>query len=278
MLAVPQARLVPPQPPGYRMVLDGVELLVFEVESAPRAVMVQGDGFPYRIADTTSQFSQQHINAIKDEGLVLSAEARRSTVDLAALDAALLARASQAGGGLDATSADYLVRRRLADRMGALVVLREAAVLLFAERPETIAHPNAGVRVMRVAGTERLTGPRHNVQEFSRIEGNLPSVLAQVRTLLDTLIQRSARLHDLFFQDMPEYPTFAWQEAIVNAVAHRDYAIQGQSVEVWLYNDRLEVWSPGAPPPEVSLDDLRAGRPHTPAATRALRACLRSSG
>src|SRR5690606_26813146 len=201
--------------------------LVFEVESAPRAVMVQGDGFPYRIADTTSQFSEQHINAIKDEGLVLSAEARRSTVDLAALDATLLARASEASGGVDASPANFLVRRRLADRVGSTVVLREAAVLLFAERPETIAHPNAGVRVMRVAGTERLTGARHNVQEFPRVEGNLPGVLAQVRTLLDTLIQRSARLRDLFFQEMPEYPTFAWQEAIVNAVAHRDYTIQG---------------------------------------------------
>ncbi|HSK00981.1 MAG TPA: ATP-binding protein [Kofleriaceae bacterium] len=261
MLAVPRARLVPPQPPGYRMVLDGFELLVFEVEPAPRAVMVQGDGFPYRIADTTSQFSEQHINAIKDEGLVLSAEARRSSVDLAALDATLLARAIEAGGGVDATPADYLVRRRLADRIGATVVLREAAVLLFAERPETIAHPNAGVRVMRVAGTERLTGARYNVREFPRIEGNLPSVLAQVRTLLDTLIDRSARLRDLFFEETPEYPTFAWQEAIVNAVAHRDYSIQGQSVEVWLYDDRFEVWSPGAPPPEISLDDLRVGRP-----------------
>jgi ATP-dependent DNA helicase RecG len=153
------------------------------------------------------------------------------------------------------------VRRRLADRLGATVVLREAAVLLFTERPETIAHPNAGVRVMRVAGTERLTGARYNVREFPRTEGNLPSVLAQVRTLLDTLIGRSARLRDLFFEEVPEYPTFAWQEAIVNAVAHRDYSIQGQAVEVWLYDDRLEVWSPGPPPPEVSLDDLRMGRP-----------------
>lgn len=53
MLAVLQARLVPPQMVGYCVVLDGFELLVFEVESAPRAVMVQGDGFPYRISDTT---------------------------------------------------------------------------------------------------------------------------------------------------------------------------------------------------------------------------------
>ena len=261
MLSVPQTRLVPPQAAGYRAVLDGVELLVFEVEAAPRAVRVDGDGFPYRISDTTSQFSEEKINAIKDQGLVLTAEARRTAVDLAELDPQLLARAMAAGGGGDISAADYLVRRRLADRMGAAVVLREAAVLLFALRPETIFHPNAGIRVFRVAGTERLTGARHNVQEFPRIEGNLPTVLAQVRALLETLIQRSARLRDLFFQDMPEYPTFAWQEAIVNAIAHRDYAIHGQSVEVWLYDDRLEVLSPGGPPPEISLDELRLGRP-----------------
>lgn len=261
MLAVPQTRLVPPQSPGYRMMLDGHELLVFEVESAPRAVMVDGDGFPYRIGDATPQFSEQRINAIKDEGLVVSAEARRSSVDIAALDANLIARAIDVAGGADAPVADYLVRRRLADRNGATVVLREAAVLLFAASPETIAHPNAGIRVFRVAGTERLTGARHNVQELRRFEGNLPSVLAETRTLLDTLIHRSARLHDLFFQEMPEYPTFAWQEAIVNAVAHRDYARQGQSVEVWLYEDRLEVLSPGEPLAEVSIDDLRLGRP-----------------
>jgi ATP-dependent DNA helicase RecG len=114
--------------------------------------------------------------------------------------------------------------------------------------------------VFRVSGTERLTGARHNVQEFPRIEGNLPSVLEQVRALLGTLIHRSARLHDLFFKEMPEYPTFAWQEAVVNAVAHRDYAIQGQTVEIWLYSDRLVVLSPGALSPEVAIEALREGQ------------------
>ena len=51
--------------------VDGFELLVFEVESAPRAVMVQGDGFPYRISDATPQFSEDKINTIKDHRLVL---------------------------------------------------------------------------------------------------------------------------------------------------------------------------------------------------------------
>ena len=65
MLAVPTARLIPPQSAGVVRLLDGHELLVFEVESAPRAVMVDGDGFPYRIGDSTRQFSEERINAIK---------------------------------------------------------------------------------------------------------------------------------------------------------------------------------------------------------------------
>lgn len=261
MLLVPEQRLVPPLPGGECVTLDGFELLVFEVETAPRAVMVQGNGYPYRISDTTSQFSEEKINAIKDQGLAQSAEARRSAVLIGDLDAALIERAREASGASGAPLDDYLVRRRLADRRGASIVLREAAVLLFAGQPEVIAHPNAGIRVFRVAGIERLTGAQHNVQEFPRIEGNLPSALLAARRLLETLIQRSARLHDLFFQEMPEYPVFAWQEALVNAVAHRDYGIQGQSVEVWLYDDHLEVLSPGGLAPEIAIEDLRAGNP-----------------
>ncbi|MBX3160624.1 MAG: putative DNA binding domain-containing protein [Deltaproteobacteria bacterium] len=262
MLAVPQARLVPPQPSGYRMVLDGTEVLVFEVESAVRAVRVDGGGFPYRIGDATRQFSEEYINAIKDEGLVMSAEARRASVQLDALDPALLARAVEAAGGGDTSPADYLVRRRLADWFGPdQLILRQAAVFLFAARPETIDHPNAGIRVMKVAGTERQHGQRYNVREFPRVEGNLSTVLAQAGTLIDTLIERSVRLRDMGFEETPEYPEFAWKEAIVNAVAHRDYRMQGQATEVWIFDDRIEVLSPGGVVPEVSLDDLKVGRP-----------------
>lgn len=259
MLAVPTVRLVPPQPAGRRVVLDGIELLVFEAEMAAVAVRVEGDGYPYRIGDTTRQWSESSINAIKERGLIESAEARVSTATLAQLDDALIARAIEGAGLSGSSPVDYLVRRRLADRRGTDVVVRQAAELLFAREDHVIEHPNAGIRVFRVAGTERLTGAHHNVQEFPRIEGNLPSVLDRARTLLGTLIHRSARLHDLFFKEMPEYPTFAWQESLVNAVAHRDYAVHGRTVEVWLYSDRLEVLSPGTLSPEVALAELREG-------------------
>ncbi len=49
------------------------------------------------------------------------------------------------------------------------------------------------------------------------------------------------------------------REAIVNAVAHRDYASHG-SVQVMLFADRLEVWNPGTLPPTLTLEQLR--HPH----------------
>lgn len=67
-------------------------------------------------------------------------------------------------------------------------------------------------------------------------------------------------LHDLFFQEKFEYPTFAWQEAIINAIAHRDYSITGIQVEFWMFDDHLEVRSPGPPPEPVTIEQLAACR------------------
>jgi ATP-dependent DNA helicase RecG len=86
-------------------------------------------------------------------------------------------------------------------------------------------------------------------------------VIRRAYEVIGGLIRRSTRLHDLFFREMPEYPSFAWQEALVNAVAHRDYRVAGQAVEVWLFDDRLEVRSPGPLPEQISVEELRRREP-----------------
>jgi ATP-dependent DNA helicase RecG len=261
-LDVPTKRLQPPQARGTTSTVAGKPVIVFQVEPAPSAVMVTGDGFPYRSHDQVVQLAETAINAIKQRGFIESAEARMAQArTVADLDPAMLVRAIK-GAGLEGTSVeDYLVEtRRLADRRGDVLILREAALLLFARDTSKIDHPNASVRVFRVQGTVRRTGREHNVQELPRCEGNLVQVLESARKLLGTVIQKSAKLNDLFFREMPEYPTLAWQEALVNAVAHRDYGIQGRSVEVWLFEDRMEVVSPGGLLPEVHLEDLQARR------------------
>jgi predicted HTH transcriptional regulator len=60
-----------------------------------------------------------------------------------------------------------------------------------------------------------------------------------------------------------ELPPDAIAEAIVNAIAHRDYH-SNASVEVRLFADRLEIWNPGRLPGTLSFDDLRNDHPSVP--------------
>ena len=118
LLAVPQARLQPPQPPGFVVSIEGRDLVVFDVPSADGPVQVTGDGFPLRIGDQTIETTESKIRALKFQGLVESFESRPSSLNLADLDRDLLTRARQ-GAGLEALSdEDYLLKRKLADRRG----------------------------------------------------------------------------------------------------------------------------------------------------------------
>lgn len=257
MLNVPADRLRPPQAPGFVVRHAGVELLVFDVQMAYQPVQVVGDGFPLRMGDQTVQASTEEIQALKFRGISESAEARQSPCALADLDVELLARAQRGAGLEDVAVDDYLVRRRLADWRGRSLVLRNAAEWLFSRGlPE---HPNAGVRVFRVVGTERKLGLEHNVEELPRIEGAVPLVLEQTLRVVGGLLRRPSRLSPSgLFKPSSEYPEFSWREAILNAVGHRDYGDHGRGVEVWLFDDRMEISSPGGLLPEVP--HARGGR------------------
>jgi len=56
--------------------------------------------------------------------------------------------------------------------------------------------------------------------------------------------------------EMPDYPPAAVHEALVNALVHRDYMVQGSEVHVDMFDDRLEVVSPGGMPDGKRIQDL----------------------
>ena len=60
-------------------------------------------------------------------------------------------------------------------------------------------------------------------------------------------------------QERWDYPIDAVREAVVNAVAHRDYTISVMDIELSIYSDRLEIISPGRLPNTVTVDKMRAG-------------------
>jgi ATP-dependent DNA helicase RecG len=86
----------------------------------------------------------------------------------------------------------------------------------------------------------------------------LPKLLDATFDLVDTLLREFTRLGpDGKFVTTPEYPPFVWQEAITNAVVHRSYIVRGRQTEVFLFDDHLEVISPGELPASLRAETLR---------------------
>jgi predicted HTH transcriptional regulator len=56
--------------------------------------------------------------------------------------------------------------------------------------------------------------------------------------------------------ELPQFSTRAIFEAVVNAVAHRDYSISGSKIRLFMFDDRLELYSPGALPNTITIESL----------------------
>ncbi|MEK6543998.1 MAG: ATP-binding protein [Elusimicrobiota bacterium] len=151
-----------------------------------------------------------------------------------------------------------LIELRLAEPQNGDARLSFAALLLFANDPERW-HEKAYVEYIRFRGIQREHGANLNIVQRERISAPLAELSEKVVEKIKPHIGQRQVLHDLFFSENAEYPQFAWQEAVVNALAHRDYGLRGTPVEIHHYDDRLEVVSPGSLVPPITLDVLRKG-------------------
>ena len=263
LLLVPERRLRPAlRCRSQRATLDGVEILIVQVPFTPEAVMVEANGFPYRVGDRVLREPQEVINARKAACRRIGFEQRiRSEVTMEDLDLDLVSRFLAGTVFRGRSAEDLLVRYGLILRRPGAPAVTNAALLLFGKSPLLRWHPRAGIRFFRVAEKERRHGAERNVTQLARIDPPIASALPEAYRQAKDHVRRSEKLHDLFFREMPEYPEFAWQEAIVNAVAHRDYEDQAREIEVWFFEDRMEVKSPGDLVPPITLDLLRSRTP-----------------
>jgi predicted HTH transcriptional regulator len=138
-----------------------------------------------------------------------------------------------------------------------------AAILLFGRAPHRFI-PAAEVRCMHFHGTE-IARPAPSYQVFN---GNLFDSVDQGADFVLSKLNRTVGTREQGPQAPVSYeiPPEAVREAIVNAVAHRDY-VSAAAVQVSVFADRVEVWNPGQLPPELSLARLR--EPHASVARNA---------
>ncbi len=114
----------------------------------------------------------------------------------------------------------------------------------------------ARLRFLRFDGREELLGTQRNVIKDRWFDGPVPRVVAQFREFMLTQVREFDYLGaGGNFVTEPEYPEFTWEEAVVNALAHRSYSL-GASVFVRMFDDRVEIESPGGFPGTVRPDHL----------------------
>ena len=100
-----------------------------------------------------------------------------------------------------------------------------------------------------------------NAADSKRVDGRL---LDQVETVLQyfktsPLIAVRSEKDGAGRQDAHAYSLIALQEALVNAVVHRDYEIAGSQIQVYLFPDRVEFRNPGGLHNTLTVEDLYAG-------------------
>lgn len=121
--------------------------------------------------------------------------------------------------------------------------------------------PSAFVRFLRYAGSSREAGARANVVDDKRLNGPIPFQIEALREHVVDAMPMATRLQSTGrFEEKTLIPEFVWLEAVVNAVTHRSYSIGGDHTRIELFDDRLEVESPGRLPGLVRPESIRSSR------------------
>ncbi|MFA4827916.1 MAG: ATP-binding protein [Thermodesulfovibrionales bacterium] len=135
-----------------------------------------------------------------------------------------------------------------------------AAMLLFGTKPQRF-HRTAETKCIHCHGTE-YRRPFASMQVYG---GDLFEQADQTQDFILGKINRAigTRATSITAPAIYELPPDAIAEAVINAIAHRDYH-SNASVEVRLFADRLEIWNPGTLPGTLTLDALRDDHPSVP--------------
>ena len=125
-----------------------------------------------------------------------------------------------------------------------------AGVLLCTPNPERWL-PNACITATRYRGADRASG-QIDAQE---ITGPLNEQIAGASAFAARNMQVAAS-KDPARSDLPQYSEKALFEALVNAVAHRDYSMRGSRIRLSMFDDRVEIQSPGALPNNLTVESM----------------------
>jgi ATP-dependent DNA helicase RecG len=159
-----------------------------------------------------------------------------------------------------------LIRQPLEDLLlGVGAVVKEGqrlrptltGILFFGRNPQHL-YPSFTVTFLHFAGTSTASARPEDPLYLDNREfrGTVPAVIDAARATIYEKQSKGAVIDGFVRQDLVEYPESAYREALVNAVAHRDYGLDGSFIQVRLFADRLEIQSPGGLGGHLTVDNI----------------------
>ena len=238
-------------------------ILLFHVEPSINDIIkrTNGDAF-LRVGDSSRKLSSDEVTALEYSRGIRSFKTRViSEATMEDLDWKLIEEYRQIVGASETTTPLDLLRARGVIKGPAEdPQITVAAIVLFAKIPTQFL-PSARVRFLRYEGNEVHPGIDFNVVKDVTLEQPLHRILVDGKQLLANQMREFQQLtKEGVFKRIPEYPEFAWLEALVNAVTHRDYSISGDYIRISMFDDRIEFLSPGKLPSIVTVDNIQHTR------------------
>lgn len=251
-----------------------VELDIINVNGTPDKLLVvnikkSNDVHSLKRGDTFIRKGRQNVKIgsteiirLKYEKGAIKFESEKSDItSLDCLDHDLLAQYKKDTSSIGLDDWQFLKDNGLAVGENGTFELMKAGTLLFGKNPSVALKSKCGIKISHYYGTKRVYTEKPNfVTRPFTIEGSLMKQIEQSVECFRNIVKNSPpKLRGAAFAPTFLVPEWAFQEAITNAVIHRNYFVQ-DDIQVRFFDDRVEVESPGTYPGHITVENIRAER------------------
>jgi ATP-dependent DNA helicase RecG len=153
-------------------------------------------------------------------------------------------------------AADFVHKQRLSDAEGHASV---AGAVLYAEEPPAVIPKKCAIKIARYETKSQKPERDHLKGTPVTIEGPARAAIEQALATVTQMIGEVSMMEPDGSLKPARYPPEALKEVIVNAVIHRDYNIS-EDIQVWVFENRIEVRSPGVLPGHMTIENLLTER------------------
>jgi len=247
---------------------------VIELQKEVRAALVKllADKFGIAPSSDEDKIAQQTIEATSSFESQPLARLRWQDLDHEVLRRLIVAAENRDAGSLSAAdlvsgaSARGLAWR---DQGTGETYATAAGIVLLAKDPSMV-FPQCRI----LADAYRSTEPDGDPRDHEDIRAPMPLAIDRAIAFIDRNTRHPMRIVGLDRVRLDEYPVDGLREALVNAVAHRQYEDAGRKIILEIFADRVIVLSPGLPPRPITLANLRKGKYRPCSRNPVLAQCL----